>query len=96
MTSPWEFLMTQNDSDKQTGLTIQQVINDATSSTWIKTSLIAALHRDPVDAANDADILAHLLSKRCLEYLSTHPLEKYAPPETKTFIPPQEWGEQRQ
>ena len=66
-------------------LTIQRVLNDACSSTWLKVSLLAAIDCDPVDAANDAGVLAHLLAKRCDEIFRT-----------KSFTPPQEWGEQRQ
>ena len=63
------------------GTTIQSVLNDPAGSTWIKASLIAALARDPVDAANDADILQGLLNRRCNEHLgqsgaSTSPIHR--------------------
>jgi hypothetical protein len=71
-------------------LTIQTVLNDMTSSTWLKSSLMAALELDPVDMANDAELLAHLLSKRCDEQFQRTQIR------LPIFIPPQEWGEQRQ
>tara|TARA_R110000824_G_scaffold82199_3_gene206158 strand:+ start:2284 stop:2718 length:435 start_codon:yes stop_codon:yes gene_type:complete len=49
-------------------ITVQSVINDPACSTWLKASLIAALGRDPVDAANDGDLLAELLNKRCIDH----------------------------
>ncbi|WP_198529937.1 hypothetical protein [Geminisphaera colitermitum] len=44
--------------------TIEDVLTDFTASDWLKTALRGALTRDPVDAANDAEVLAQLLSKR--------------------------------
>ncbi len=41
-----------------------EVLRDPAASFWLKDSLRSALLRDPVDAANDADILAGLL-ERC-------------------------------
>lgn len=43
---------------------IEEVLNDPAASTWLKSSLIAALQRDAVDAANDAALLAALLDRR--------------------------------
>lgn len=45
-------------------LTIQDVLNDPTASNWLKDALRSAMDRDPVDAANDAEILAVLLDNR--------------------------------
>ena len=42
----------------------RHIAKDPAASTWIKTALALALQRDPVDAANDADVLQELLSKR--------------------------------
>ncbi|HEX4050672.1 MAG TPA: hypothetical protein VHY19_07345 [Steroidobacteraceae bacterium] len=39
----------------------QALLQDATSSFWLKSALQAALQRDPVDALNDALILAATL-----------------------------------
>ena len=39
----------------------QQVLEDASTSYWLKGSLQSALQRDPVDALNDALLLASIL-----------------------------------
>jgi hypothetical protein len=44
---------------------IDQVLADPAASSWIKQSLRSALSRDPVDAANDAEVLACVLDNRC-------------------------------
>ena len=44
---------------------IELIINDPCSSFWLKAALETALKRDPVDAANDAELLYEILSKRC-------------------------------
>ena len=46
-------------------LTIDKILADPTASFWLKASLRSALSRDPVDAANDADVLARLLNAHC-------------------------------
>ena len=38
-------------------------------SFWLKAALQSALLRDPVDAANDADVLARVLKDRCRHLL---------------------------
>ncbi|QMI49934.1 hypothetical protein [Burkholderia sp. MBR-1] len=43
---------------------IEQVIRDPSASDWLKRALESALQRDPIDAANDAEILAELLRSR--------------------------------
>lgn len=58
-------------------MTAQQTINSllaspATSS-WLKSALQRALERDPVDAANDAELLASLLAARFDEQHSQTP-----------------------
>ena len=45
--------------------TIADVLKDPSASHWLRTALAAALSRDPVDAANDAEILARLLDREC-------------------------------
>jgi hypothetical protein len=45
--------------------TVESVLADPAASFWLKESVRSALSRDPVDAANDADILASLLNTRC-------------------------------
>ena len=44
---------------------IDDVLADPAASYWLKTALRSALCRDPVDAANDSEILARLLKARC-------------------------------
>jgi len=46
-------------------LEIAEVLADPAASFWLKNALRSALLRDPVDAANDAETLARLLSQRC-------------------------------
>lgn len=48
-------------------LTIEDVLRDFAASQWLKTALRTALDRDPVDAANDAEVLARLLTERCFD-----------------------------
>ena len=43
---------------------IDDVLNDPTISHWLKSSLSSALNRDPLDAANDAEMLLLILSQR--------------------------------
>ena len=51
---------------------ITAVLRDPAASSWLKMSLCSALSRDPVDAANDAEVLAKLLERRCRDILSGH------------------------
>ena len=44
---------------------IEQVLADPAASFWLQAALRSALPRDPVDAANDSEILARLLERRC-------------------------------
>ena len=50
---------------------IDQVLRDPTASFWLKDALRSALARDPVDAANDAEVLARLLDRHCRSILHT-------------------------
>jgi hypothetical protein len=50
---------------------IAEVLGDPAASLWLKSALRSALSRDPVDAANDAVILARLLELRCDRLLET-------------------------
>jgi hypothetical protein len=43
---------------------IDDVLRDPAASFWLKTALRTALERDPVDAANDAEMLLRLLDAR--------------------------------
>jgi hypothetical protein len=49
---------------------VAAVLGDPAASSWFKTSLCSALSRDPVDAANDGEVLAQLLERRCRAILS--------------------------
>jgi len=51
-------------------LEVEQVLSDPAASFWLKDALRSALARDPVDAANDAEVLFRLLDERCHEILS--------------------------
>ncbi|WP_426157928.1 hypothetical protein [Pseudomonas sp. TSRC2-2] len=48
---------------------VREVLNSTVASNWLKEALSKALERDCVDAANDAEVLADLLNKRCEEAL---------------------------
>ena len=43
---------------------IKKILSEPGTSSWFKLALSTALNRDPVDAANDAELLAIVLSKR--------------------------------
>jgi len=44
--------------------TVDQIMADQAASQWLKTALRAAVERDPVDALNDALVLAATLEER--------------------------------
>ncbi len=48
---------------------ISDVLADAATSAWLKAALLEALQRDPVDALNDALVLAALLDAHLREVL---------------------------
>jgi len=48
-----------------------EVLADSSASSWLKAALRWALSRDPVDAANDSEILARLLERRCRKILES-------------------------
>jgi hypothetical protein len=45
--------------------TVEDLLNDPSTSFWLRNALTSALLRDPVDAANDAEILARVLDQQC-------------------------------
>lgn len=45
-------------------MTVEDVLQNPLTSEWLRTALNAALKRDPVDAANDADFLRTVLMHR--------------------------------
>ena len=46
---------------------VQDILDDPAASDWLKSALINALARDPVDALNDALVLAQVLDDRLRE-----------------------------
>lgn len=50
---------------------LKSMASDPALSYWFKNALSEALKRDPVDAANDAGLLALVLEKRANELLVT-------------------------
>ena len=46
---------------------VQNILDDPAASDWLKSALINALARDPVDALNDALVLAQVLDDRLRE-----------------------------
>jgi hypothetical protein len=44
--------------------TVEEVMRDRAASQWLKSALRTALERDPVDALNDAFVLAAVLEDR--------------------------------
>lgn len=55
--------------------TIPEVLADFSASYWLKAALRSALERDPVDAANDADILYRVLAAQVDVPLNNAPKE---------------------
>jgi hypothetical protein len=51
--------------------TIEAVLSDPAASSWLCQALRSALSRDPVDAANDSEVLARLLDRRCRQILAS-------------------------
>ena len=49
---------------------ISTVLEDPAASFWLKAALRSALARDPVDGANDAELLYDLLAHRCEKILA--------------------------
>lgn len=48
---------------------IPAICNDPSASCWLKDALNALLKRDPVDAVNDAEVLAEVMRSRLSETL---------------------------
>jgi len=48
---------------------VRQILEDPAVSDWLKTALAEAIARDPVDALNDALLLAQTLDDRLREVL---------------------------
>jgi hypothetical protein len=48
---------------------VEEILSDPAVSTWLKTALRESLERDPLDALNDALLLASLLEERLRDAL---------------------------
>lgn len=48
---------------------IQEILEDPAASCWLKHALRSALLLDPVDAANDAEVLSLVLAQHCRSML---------------------------
>ena len=59
----WAVALRPGDED------VAPILADPAASNWIKVALVSALDRDPVDAANDAEVLARVLASRCQRIL---------------------------
>lgn len=46
---------------------IEAILNDPSTSHWLRDALKTAMLRDPVDVANDAETLAIIFAKRATE-----------------------------
>ena len=46
---------------------VEEIFSDPAATLWLRQALRTALSRDPVDAANDAELLARILDRRCRE-----------------------------
>ncbi|MEI6747123.1 MAG: hypothetical protein WCL34_14255 [Methylococcaceae bacterium] len=53
-------------------ITIDGILNNPTTSEWLKSSLRGALVRDPLDVTNDAEMLFIVLSVRLGELFANH------------------------
>lgn len=53
-----------SDQFENHSISIDAVLYDRSASNWLKDSLRSAIKRDPVDAANDAEVLARLLAEQ--------------------------------
>jgi hypothetical protein len=47
--------------------TFHDVLNDPSTSDWLKSALRTALEHDAIEAANDADVLRSVLMRRAAE-----------------------------
>lgn len=50
---------------------IRQILSGPGTSHWLKDALTSALDRDPVDACNDAELLAMVLGHRADQIMAT-------------------------
>jgi len=50
--------------------TLDEILVDPAASFWLKSAIRSALRRDPIDAANDAEMLTKLIDRWCREVLN--------------------------
>ena len=54
---------------------IEQILHNQGTSFWLRDAIESSLKRDPVDAAQDAELLSSLLARRCDEILKSPSLD---------------------
>lgn len=59
------------------GLSCTGILDDPCASFWIKNALRSAFGRDPVDALNDAELLADILQENLV--ILQHPTDETSP-----------------
>ena len=67
--------VTMNYDQPTTGtkpMNIQQILDDPSTSYWLRDALTTSLNRDPVDALNDVDILLEACEKRLADIQNLH------------------------
>lgn len=65
--------MTGQEATSGVGLpSIEEVLVSPHTSSWVKQALVSAMQRDPVDAANDGELVAAILARRCSDCLKDH------------------------
>lgn len=57
-------------SRQSSSATVDRVLADHSTSSWLKRAVIDLLQRDAVDAANDAELLSALMTDRADELLA--------------------------
>ena len=55
---------------------LDDLLDDPSYSWWFKAALRSALERDPVDSANDAQVLANILRDYADNFLKEQPKRK--------------------
>lgn len=55
--------------EQNSRVSLECVMHNFATSYWLKSALSSALERDPIDAANDAEVLAQLLNAHCASVL---------------------------
>ena len=69
-------------------LTVQDILADQAASAWLRSALQSALERDPVDALNDALVLAAALDTHLRAELGLEMLEQERPSLNGNVDPP--------